>query len=95
LQAKVETQGHQLLEYHYERSAEVDVLAVEKNICKKVKMVYAGVNAVDKIEQLLTEDERKRSILSRGGPYGWHDIENYRRLATRSIACVSHAYKHI
>lgn len=57
------TQGHQPLWYHYERCGEVDVLAAEKNICKKVKMVYVGVNSVDKVEQPLTGDECKRTIL--------------------------------
>lgn len=95
MQAKVGTRGHQLLGCHYERNAEVDVLAMEKNICKKVKMVYAWVNAVEKVEQPLTGDKRKRLILSPGRPHGWYDIENYRRLVTKSIACVSHAYQHL
>lgn len=86
--------GHQLLGCHY-GNAEVDVLAMEKNICKKVKMIYAGVNAVEKVEQPLTGDKHKRSILSRTRPHAWYDIENYRRLVTKSIACVSHAYQHL
>lgn len=64
---------------------------MEKNICKKVKMIYAGANAVEKVEQPWTGDRRKRSIFSRGKSHGWYDIENYRRLVTKSIACVSHA----
>lgn len=67
------------------------MLAMEKNICKKVKMVYAVVNAVDKVEQPLKGDECKRSALSQGEPHGWYEIECYRRLVTKSIACVSHA----
>jgi hypothetical protein len=90
LQAKMKTQDHQPLGYHYERSAEVDMLAVGQNICKKVKMICAGVNAVDKVERPLTGGECKRPVPSQGEPHGWYEIEYYRRLVTKSIACVFH-----
>lgn len=86
----MKTQDHQPLGYQYERSAEVDMLAVGQNICKKVKMICAGVNAVDKVEQPLTGGECKRPVPSQGEPHGWYEIEYYRRLVTKSIACVFH-----
>ena len=62
---------------------------MESNIDKRVRIVYAGVNVNDKIGQRL-KGECERSILLQGGPHDWRDVECYRRLATKSIACVSH-----